>query len=59
MKGSAVRFLYMTCFRPVIEYGIDMWYNMVLKEEINKLDVVQNMVVGQILNVSKTTPGLW
>ena len=56
MRGSAVRSLYTACVRPIFEYGVEIWHHKVLKEQINKLDVMQNMALRRVLGAFKTTP---
>ena len=55
MRGSAVRSLYTACVRPIFEYGVEIWHHKVLKEQINKLDVMQNMALRRVLGAFKTT----
>ena len=56
MRGSAVQSLYTACVRPVVEYGVEIWYHKTLIEKINRLDVMQNMMLCRMIGAFKTTP---
>ncbi|VVT49127.1 uncharacterized protein SAPINGB_P002117 [Magnusiomyces paraingens] len=56
MRGSAVRSLYIACVRPIVEYGLEIWHHKVLKGEIHKLEVMQNMALRRIVGAYRTTP---
>ncbi|VVT44339.1 uncharacterized protein SAPINGB_P000383 [Magnusiomyces paraingens] len=56
MRGSAVRSLYIACVRPIVEYGLEIWHHKILKGEIHKLEVMQNMALRRIVGAYRTTP---
>ena len=56
MRGSSVRSLYIACVRPIIEYGIEVWYHKILQSEIHKLEVTQNMALRRVVGAYRTTP---
>ena len=56
MRGVAVRSLYVACVRPIVEYGIEVWHHKILKDEVHKLDVMQNMALRRIMGAYRTTP---
>ena len=56
MSGEAVRSLYIACVRPIMEYGIEVWFRPTIASQSQTLAKAQNVGLRRMLGAFRTTP---
>jgi hypothetical protein len=56
VRGAAARQIYLACVRPMVEYGIEIWYSKTTQLQRKLMQVTQNRAIRQALGAVKTTP---